>query len=209
MTSSPQLYYCPRTRSAAAGWMNEELGAPCEIKLINIRKDEQDAPAYLSINPMGKVPALVHEDEVITESAAICAYLADAFPEKGLAPKLDDPKRGAYYRWLFYAPSCIEPAMLDKFAGTERANSSTAGHGSMDDVVRTIDHALERSPYLLGEQFSAADVGFGSTLNFAMMFGAIEKKQSYLAYIERLTARPAFRAAQEKEAAWASELGIE
>lgn len=209
MTSRPTLYHCPQTRGGTTHWMNEELGAPCDVKLVDIRKNEQKAPAYLAINPMGKIPALVHEGVAITECAAICAYLADVFADKGLAPPTDDPKRGAYYRWLFFAPSCIEPAMLDKLSGHERQNPGSAGHGSVSDVLSAIDSALENGPYLLGEQFTAADVVFGATLNFAMMFGAFEKKPLYTNYTERLMARPAAIASQEKNNAYIAELGWE
>lgn len=209
MTSQPILYHCPQTRALTTHWMNEELGAPCEVKLVDIRKNEQKAPDYLAVNPMGKVPALVHEGVAITESAAICAYLADAFAEKGLAPSVNAPKRGAYYRWLVFAPSCIEPAMLDKFSGNERQNPGSVGHGLVSDVLSAIDTALENGPYLLGDQFTAADVVFGSALNFAMMFGAFEKKPLFTDYTERLMARPAAKASQEKNLAYVAELGWE
>lgn len=209
MPEKPMLYHCPRTRSFTTLWMNEELGAPCDIKLINIRNGEQDKPEYLKINPMGKVPALSHDGVVTTEVAAICAYLVDAFPQKALAPSLDDPKRGAYFRWLFFSPSCIEPAMLDKFSGTVRDNPSSAGHGLIEDVLRMIDHALQDGPWLLGEQFTAADIVFGSTLNFAVMFGAFDQKPAYADYLERLLARAGYQAAQEKDNEWAAQMGNE
>ncbi len=207
--STPILYHCPQTRGGTTLWMNEELGAPCTVKLIDIRKAEHKSPDYLAINPMGKIPALVHNDVSITEAAAICAYLADTFADKNLAPSLSDPKRGTYYRWMFFAPSCIEPAMLDKLSGSERQNPGSAGHGRVTDVLTAIDHALENGPYLLGEQFSAADVIFGSTLNFAMMFGAFDKKPLYTEYVDRLMARPAAKSSQEKNAAFVAELGWE
>ncbi|MEL7491205.1 MAG: glutathione S-transferase family protein [Pseudomonadota bacterium] len=207
MTDAPTLYHCPQTRGGTTLWMNEELGAPCRVEIVDIRQGAQKKPDYLAINPMGKIPALVHGDTVVTEGAAICAYLADAYPEKGLAPAHDDPKRGAYFRWMFFAPSCIEPAMLDKFSGTVRENPGSAGHGAIDDVLTTIDHALATGPYLLGDRFSAADVIFGSTLNFAMMFGAFEKKPLYTEYVDRLMARPAVAAANKKNQAWVEELG--
>ena len=125
------------------------------------------------------------------------------------APALDDLLRGAYYRWMFYAPGCIEPTMLDKLSGTMRENASAAGHGAIDDVLRTIDHALSAGNWLLGDRFSAADVVFGSTLNFAVTFGAFEKQKAYGEYLDRLTARPAYLSMLEKDKAWAKELGIE
>jgi len=209
MSDAPVLYHCPQTRGGTTHWMNEELGAPCEIKLIDIKKGDQKKPAFLAINPMGKIPALTHQGVTVTEGAAICAYLADAYPEKGLAPAFDDPKRGAYFRWMFFAPSCIEPAMLDKFSGSVRENPASIGHGLVDDVLGAMDKALENGPYLLGEQFTAADVVFGGTLNFALMFGAFDKKPLYTDYVDRLMARPAVLSGNKKNAAYMKELGWE
>lgn len=207
MPAPPVLYHCPQTRGATTLWMNKELADPCEIALVNIRAGEQDAADYRAVNPMGKIPALVHDGIAVTETAAICAYLADAFPQAGLAPERDDPKRGAYYRWMFFAPSCMEPAMLDALSGVERQNPASVGHGLVGDVVSAAERALDQGPYLLGETFSAADVVFGSTLNFAVMFGAFEKKPAYEQYLARLRERPAFKAAAAQDAQWASEMG--
>ena len=209
MSNAPVLYHCPQTRGGTTHWMNEELGAPCEIKLVDIKKGDQKKPDYLAINPMGKIPALTHDGIAVTEGAAICAYLADLYADKGLAPTLDDPKRGAYFRWMFFAPSCIEPAMLDKFSGVTRENPASTGHGLVDDVLGAVDSALENGPYLLGDQFTAADVVFGGTLNFALMFGAFDKKPAYVEYTERLMSRPAVQSANEKNGAWMKELGWE
>ena len=207
--SAPTLYHCPQTRGGTVLWMNEELGSPCEIKLVDIKSGAQKDPAYLQINPMGKIPALTHDGVSVTEGGAICAYLADLYADKGLAPALNDHKRGAYFRWMFFAPSCMEPAMLDKFSGTVRENPASAGHGLVDDVLTAVDRALENGPYLLGEQFSAADVVFGGTLNFALMFGAFEKKPLYTEYVNRLMARPAALRANERNVDFMKELGWE
>lgn len=203
----PILYHTPQTRAGTTLWMNEELGNVCDIELIDTKADAQKSGEYLIINPMGKVPALIHESQAVTEVAAICAYLADRFPEKNLAPPLDGPLRGLYYRWMFFAPSCIEPGMLDFFTGKERENPGSAGHGTYSDTVKTIEQALINQPWLLGDQFSAADVVFGSTLNFATMFGALEKRSPFTDYLARISARPAFERAQEKNIAYAKELG--
>ena len=205
--SNPVLYHCPQTRGGTTHWMNEELGAPCEVTLVDVRKGEQKSADYLAINPMGKVPALTHEGQNVTECAAICAYLADLYPEKGLAPAHDDPKRGAYFRWMFFAPSCIEPAMLDAFSGQKRENPASTGHGLVEDVLKSIDAALETGPFLLGDNFSAADVVFGGTLNFALMFGAFEKKPAYVEYTQRLMSRPAVAAGNAKNVTWMKEMG--
>ena len=209
MTEKPVLHYAPRTRSGTTLWMDEELGGVCDLRLVDLKKGEQKTDAYLAINPMGKVPALTIGDHVVTEAAAICAFLADHFSDKGLAPPIGDPARGPYFRWMFFAPSCIEPAMLDKFTGATRDNPGTIGHGRVEDVLAAIEGALTRSPYLLGDQFTAADVVFGATLNFATMFGAFEKTGAIARYLDEITARPSFVAMQEKEAAMAAELGYE
>ena len=207
MTDAPILFHCPQTRGGTTFWMHMELGEPCEIRLLDVKKGEQKSPEHLAINPMGKIPALIHQGEVVTETAAICAYLADHYADKGLAPAKDDPKRGAYFRWMFFAPSCIEPAMLDKFTGVTRENPGSVGHGLVDDVLTAIDTALERGPYLLGDQFTAADVVFGSTLNFATMFGAFEETPKYKTYLDTLKARPAFQKAMAANGAFMKELG--
>lgn len=206
MANAPTLYHCPQTRANTTLWLNEELGSPCEIAVINLKTGDQKAPEYLAINPMGKVPALEHNGTVVTETGAICAYLADAFPQPGLAPALDDPARGTYYRWMFFASGCIEPTMMDKLSGTVRENTASAGHGALQDVLRCVEHALQRGPYLLGDRFSAADVVFGSTVNFAMLFGAFEKQPLMVDYVDRLMARPAAQSAQQKNAELAQQM---
>ncbi len=207
--AKPILYHMPQTRGGTTMWMNEELGDVCEIKLVNMKAGEQKSPDFLKINPMGKIPALVHEGAAVTEAAAICAYLADAYPQAGLAPASNDPKRGVYFRWMFFAPSCIEPMMLDKFAGVKRENAASVGYGSEADVLNAIKYAIGDGPFLLGEKFTAADVVFGSTLNFAMMFGAIEKAEPFKSYTERLTSRPAFKRAMEKNGQYMKDMGLE
>lgn len=197
MTASrPILYHMPQTRSGATLWMNEELGAPCEVRLIDLKSGAHRKPDYLKLNPMGKVPTLVHGDVVVTETAAICAYLADAFTSAGLAPSTDDPARGIYYRWMFFSPSCIEPMMMDKLGGVTRENSAAVGHGDAERVARAIEAALANGPWLLGEKFSAADVVFGSTLRFATMFGALAKEGAIADYVDRASARPAAKRAE-------------
>ncbi len=209
MAERPVLYHCPQTRGGTTFWMNEELGDVCEINIVDIRKGAQKQADYLAVNPMGKVPALVHGGVAVTEAAAICAYLADAFAEKGLAPAPSDPKRGAYFRWMFFAPSCVEPAMIDIFNKRKNENPASIGYGNADQVIATAKTALAAGDFILGDQFSAADVVFGSTLNFAMMFGAIEKQEPFTSYVDRLMARPAVARCNEKNAAFMKELGWE
>lgn len=207
MTRRPVLYHMPQTRGGTTLWMNEELGDVCEVKIVNVKKGEGRAQSYLDINPMGKIPALVDDNVIVTEAAAICAYLADRFPAKGLAPQTDDPRRGVYYRWMFFAPSVIEPMMLDKLGGLKRENAAVAGHGDPPRVLATIDKALERGPWLLGDQFSAADVVFGSALFFATLFGAIEKEGRIRDYVERVAARPAHQSMMRKNAEQMASIG--
>lgn len=203
MTDKPVLWHAPQTRSETALWMDEELGRVCDIRRLKLREGEGRTPDYLKINPMGKAPSLVHEGVVVTETAAICAYLADRFADRGLAPPTDDPRRGAYYRWMFFAPSVIEPAMLDKLGGVVRENSAAAGHGDWERMMATLDTALETGPWLLGDRFTAADIVFGAALNWATMFGAIPKEGRIKAYVERVTARPAFASAAARSASLA------
>jgi glutathione S-transferase len=208
MTGKPILYHMPQTRGGTTAWMNEELGGVCELKLINLKKGEGRSPDYLKINPMGKLPALQHNGVTVTEAAAICAYLADAFPAAGLAPAISDPLRGAYYRWMFFAPSCIEPMMLDRLGKVARENATAAGHGDYERVMASIAQALAAGPWILGDRFSAADVVMGSTLNFATMFGAIPKEGRIKDYVTRVTARPAHQAMMKKNADQAKAMGL-
>lgn len=209
MASKPVLYYCPQTRGGTTFWMNEELGDVCEIKIVDIKKGAQKETEYLKLNPMGKIPTLTHDGVVVTEAAAICAYLADAFAEKGLSPALGDTTRGAYFRWMFFAPTCIEPAMMDIFMKRKNENPASIGYGNAQEVIAAAKTALEGNEYILGDQFSAADVVFGSALNFAMMFGAFEKEEPFVSYVDRLMSRPAAQRCNEKNAAYIKELGWE
>lgn len=209
MSENPVLYHCPQTRSGTTFWMNEELGDVCNVKIVDFKKGAQKDPEFLKINPMGKLPTLVHNGVVTTEAAAICAYLADAFSEKGLAPTQNDPKRGAYFRWMFFAPSCIEPAMIDIFNKRKNEYPASIGYGNADMVIAAAKTALDNGDYILGDQFSAADVVFGSTLNFAMMFGAFEREEPFASYTERLMTRSAVKRCDEKNAAIMKDLGWE
>lgn len=208
MTDRPLLYHMPQTRGGTTLWMSEELGDVCTVKLVNLRNGEGRTKEFLKLNPMGKLPTLTHKGETVTEAAAICAYLADLFPEKGFAPATNDPSRGAYYRWMFFAPSCIEPMMLDKLGKVTRENATAAGHGDYDRVMTSIAQALSNGPYLLGEKFTAADVVMGSTLNFATMFGAIPSEGAVNSYVDRLKARPAFQSMMRKNADMAKAMGL-
>ena len=190
------LYHASPSRSSIARWMLEEIGEPYDLHVLSLAKGEQRAPDYLAVNPMGKVPALKHGDVVITEAAAICTYLADEFPQARLNVPVGDPRRGTYLRWLFFAPSCIEPAITDRaFPRKEEPRRGMLGYGDFDTVMAVVAAAVEPGPYLIGEQFTAADVVLGSTLRWGMMFGVLPKRPEFVAYVGRLEQRPALKRA--------------
>lgn len=194
MTEEIVFYHNPQSRAQMAHWMLEEVGAPYRIVPIDFAKGENRTPDFLEINPMGKLPTIVHRGVVVTETAAIIAYLADVFPAAGLAPPVGDPSRGAYYRWLFFGAGCFEPALLDKMMNRPPVERKAAvGWGSYEEVVAALRTALATGPYLLGEKFSAADVYVGSEIRFAMMFGApgLKGETVFDDYVARLSARPA------------------
>jgi glutathione S-transferase len=194
------LYHAAPSRSSIVRWMLEEVGEPYEIQLLSLSKGENRAPDYLAVNPMGKVPALRHGDSVITEAAAICAYLADEFPRAKLNVPLGDARRGPYLKWLFFGPSCIEPAMMDRaFPRKEEARRAALGYGDFDTVIKVVADAVARGPYILGEQFTAADVVIGSTLRFGMLFKLLPEQPEFTAYTGRLAQRPALQRAEAKD----------
>lgn len=198
MTDALTLYTNPQSRGRVARWMLEEVGRPYETVVLDYGTTMKGAE-YLAVNPMGKVPAIRHGDTVVTEAAAICAYLGDAFPEAGLAPPHGSAARGPYYRWMFFAAGPIEAAMTNKALGVvvPPDRKAMAGYGSMDDVVDALDGMLSQTEYVAGGTFSAADVYVGSAIGFGMMFGAIEKRPSFESYVGRLMSRPAARRANE------------
>ncbi|MCA6107614.1 glutathione S-transferase family protein [Bradyrhizobium cenepequi] len=192
-----QLYWSPRSRSFTCLWLMEETGLPYERVLTDISTGAQKAPEFLKINPMGKVPALKDGDVALSEAAAICAYIADRYPEKRLAPALNDPKRGRYLQWLFFAPSCIEPALIQIFTKLE-VPASTAAWGTATQVFDVLDAELQKGPWILGEDFSAADIVVGSGLNYAVrLFKMVPSRPSFEDYIARCAARPAFQQAEK------------
>jgi glutathione S-transferase len=194
------LYHAAPSRSSIVRWMLEEVGEPYEIQLLSLSKGENRAPDYLAVNPMGKVPALRHGDAVITEAAAICAYLADEFPRAKLSVPIGDSRRGPYLKWLFFGPSCIEPAMMDRaFPRKEEARRAALGYGDFDTVIKVLTDAVARGAYITGEQFTAADVVIGSTLRFGMLFKLLPEQPEFTAYTGRLAQRPALQRAEAKD----------
>ena len=175
--------------------MLEELGEPYELVYVDVQGGAHKSDEFRGLNPMGKVPTLIDGEVVVTETAAIGLYLADRYASGRLAPALDDPRRGTYLRWSFYAPSVIEPGCLAKASGWD-FKPGQAGWGSYEEMLDSITSAVGEGPYLLGEQFTMADVIFGGTVRWMTMFGMLDKRPEYLAYVERLSARPAWVEAQ-------------
>ncbi len=182
----------PQSRGRIAHWMLEETGVPYETVWLDFGSTMKSSD-YLRVNPMGKVPALKHGDVSVTEAGAICAYLADRFPEKNLIPPSGHPSRAAYFRWLFFAAGPLELAVTAKALGWQvpEGKSSFVGFGSYSATMDALETALMPGPYICGEQFTAADVYVGSQLGWGMMFGTIEKRALFEAYVGRLYARPA------------------
>jgi glutathione S-transferase len=190
------LYHAVPSRSMIARWMLEELGEPYDIHMLSLAKGENRAGAYLAINPMGKVPALRHGDVVITENAAICTYLADAFPRAGLSVPIGDPRRGIYLKWLFFGPSCIEPAMTDRaYPRKEDPRRGALGYGDFDTTMNVVAQGVAVGKYLMGEQFTAADVVIGSTLRWGLMFKLLPERPEFAAYVGRINERAALKRA--------------
>jgi len=190
------FYTNPMSRGRVVRWMLEEVGAPYETKILDYATSLK-APEYLAINPMGKVPAIVHRSKAVTETAAICAYLADAFPEAGLAPPPDD--RADYYRWLFFTAGPVEAAFSNKAAGfiPDADKQRMFGYGSYDLAIDAFENAVRGKEFVAGGRFSAADVYVGSMLAFMMGFKLMEPRPVFSEYVERLEARPAWKRARE------------
>ena len=194
------LYHASPSRSSIVLWMLEELGEPYDIKLIKLSAGENLKPDYLAINPMGKVPALKHGDTVITEVAAICTYLADEFPHKKLNVPVGTPKRGVYLKWLFFGPSCMEPAVIDRAAPRkEEARRAMLGYGDFDTTMNVVAKAVAKGPWLMGDQFTAADVVIGSNIRWGTMFKLIPERREFTDYGARIAARPAVQRAEAKD----------
>ena len=199
------FYTNPQSRGRIARWMLEEAGAPYRTEIVHYGEEMQSGD-YADINPMKKVPAIVHDGVVVTETAAICAYLADAFPEAGLAPAQD--KRGPYYRWLFFAAGPLEQAITARMLGVEPTEDQQrmVGYGTMQRVLDVIEKQLEDNDYICGDRFNAADVYMGSHLAFGLQFETIEKRSAFERYAARLQKRDAWRKANEIDDAAAKEI---
>lgn len=196
MSDELVFYTNPMSRGRVVRWMLEEIGAPYRTELLDYATTMKSAD-YLEINPMGKVPAITHGGRVVTETAAICAYLADAFPDAGLAPRPED--RDRYYRWLFYFAGPGEAAVINRVLGFEVPEDMqrTVGYGTWETMMATMERAVTGTTYIAGDDFSAADVYCGAQIGWGMQFGTIEKRPAFEAYWARLAERPAYLKATE------------
>jgi len=205
-TELPRItfFHAPHTRSGATRALFEELGVDYELHVLDFKAGEQRQPAYLAINPMGKVPAIRHGDALITEQPAVFLYLADLYPDAQLAPPLGDPLRGPYLRWMVYYGSCFEPAVLDKSIQREPLSPTACAYGDYDTMLKTLTDQLEKGPWLLGGTFTAADVLWGTALNWTTQFKLVPELPVIRAYIDRVLARPAMQRAAAADAALAA-----
>lgn len=199
------LYYSPQSRATGARVLLEELGAPYDLHVLNMKAGEQRQPAYLAINPLGKVPAISHRGALVTEQVAVTLYLADLFPEAGLAPAIGDPRRGPYLRWIAYYGSSFEPAVIDKSMKREPTSVSMSPYSDYDSMLAALEAQLAGGPYLLGDQMTAADVLWGIALSWTMMFGLVPKSDVFTRYSGRITSRPAFQRITSEDAAMAAQ----
>ena len=207
MTESLTLYTNPMSRGRIARWMLEEVGCSYETVLLEYGTTMKSAD-FLAVNPMGKVPTIRHGDTIVTEAAAICAYLADAFQDAGLAPPPGNSRRGTYYRWLFFAAGPVEAVVTAKSLGllAPADKAAMAGYGTFEDTIGALETAVSGGPYICGDQFTAADVYVGSQIGWGMMFGSIEKRPAFEDYYARISDRPAAKRAAELDDALMAEV---
>lgn len=204
-TRKVTLYYAPQSRSTAALTLLEELGVPYDLKVLNLRTGEQRQPAYLAINPMGKVPAIVHQGQVITEQVAIYIYLSDLFPEAKLAVPVGDPLRGPFLRWMVFYAACLEAACTDKSMKRETPPRSQSGYGDYDTVMSVLSGQFEKGQHILGERITAADILWGSALAWLTTWDLVPKLPPIMRYVERVTTRPIVARIRAEDAALAKE----
>ncbi|MGH7113689.1 MAG: glutathione S-transferase family protein [Stellaceae bacterium] len=194
------LYHSPNTRSTGALILLEELGAPYDLRVLNMKAGEQRQPAYLAVNPMGKVPALRHGEAIVTEQVAVYLYLADVFAEAGMAPAIGDPLRGPYLRWMVFYAACFEPAVVDRFRKNEPGPPTMSPYGDYDTMLGAVTAQLAKGPYLLGERFTAADILWGTAFGWTTMFKLVPELPQIISYVQRIGARPAAVKIRAKDA---------
>ena len=201
MTGTLTFYHSPQTRSTGVRILLAELGAPHEMRVLDRNAGENHAPEYLAINPLGKVPAIVHDGAVVTEQVAIFNYLADAFPAAGLAPPIGDKLRGPYLRWLAFYGASFEPALIDRAMQRDPGQRAMSPYGKYDAVMDALAAQLAPGPYLLGERFTAADLLWGTALGWTLMFKVVPALPVFVDYARRIGERPLFRQVQAEDAA--------
>ena len=206
-TAAVTFYHAPNTRSTGVLLLLEELGAPYTLRLLNMKQGENRQPEYLAINPLGKVPAILHGDALVTEQVAIYIFLADLFPTAGLAPAFDNALRGPYLRWLTYYGSCFEPAIIDRSQKRPPAPTGMSPYGDFDTMFGALRAQLERGPFMLGARFQALDVLWGTALGWMGQFGLIPEVPAIKDYVARINARAAMVRGREKDAALAASQG--
>lgn len=194
------LYHSPHTRSTGVRILLDELGAAHDLHVLNRHAGETRGADYLAVNPLGKVPAILHDGVLVTEQVAIYIYLADAFPQAGLAPPIGDRLRGPYLRWLAFYGSAFEPAVIDRAQGRDAGPPSMSPYGDYDTVIAALAGQLACGPYLLGDRFTAADILWGTALTWTMAFKVVPERPEFLAYTKRFNARPIVRAITLAEA---------
>ncbi|MCL8381047.1 glutathione S-transferase family protein [Xanthobacter aminoxidans] len=199
------LFFSPNTRASCALTLLEELGAPYRLHVLNMKAGEQRQPPYLAINPMGKVPAILHRVELVTEQVAIFIHLADAFPKAGFAPALGAPGRGPYLRWLVYYAACYEPALADRALKRDPGPASMSPYGDFDTMLDTVSRELASKPYLLGDRCTAVDILWGNAFHWGVMFKLVPETPVIADYVRRITGRPAALKVAELDARLAAE----
>jgi glutathione S-transferase len=206
MTTTPRVtfFHAPHTRSGATRALFEELGVDYDMHVLDLTAGTQREPAYLAVNPMGKVPAIRHGEVLVTEQPAVFLYLADLYPQARLAPPIGDPLRGPYLRWMVYYGSCFEPAVMDRSVQREPMSPTACAYGDYDTMLKTLTDQLATGPWLLGERFTAADVLWGTALNWTIQFKLVPELPVLRGYIDRVLARPAMQRAAAADAALAA-----
>ena len=199
------FFHAPNTRSSGTRILLEELAAPHELRVINMKAGEQRKPAFLAVNPMGKVPAILHRGALVTEQAAIFIYLADLFPQAGLAPAPDDRLRGPYLRWMTYYGSSFEPALIDRALKRDPAPPAMSPYGDYDTMLKTLTDQLAKGPYLLGERMTAADVLWGTALAWTTAFKIVPELPVIMDYVKRVGARPSVAKVKAEDARLSAE----
>lgn len=199
MSETLTFFHAPQTRSSGVAMLLAELDAPHVVRLVNMKAGEQRQPGFLSVNPMGKVPAILHGRALVTEQVAIYIYLADLFPGAALAPALNDPDRGPYLRWLAFYGSCFEPALVDRAMKREPAPPTMSPYGDFATMLDTTTAQLRSGPYMLGDRLTAVDVLWGTSLGWMTRFGLVPDRPEIKAFVARIQGRPTFHHVQRQD----------